>query len=191
MSYFDFVPNTNIFRYFQMGHEELFNRISNEISTTNMFVGFRIDPNESMHNDLLPKPELTNDWSNSPRVKFTIFQITHPKEEFLCSEDSVKKPPKQPAEVTGHDSYTPSAMEMCTPYVNRCDRSKQDSRQRSISGSSFNSDLMVETPILKSNIVDEIKAKFQKLEVTEPKVWYYYHSPLKGFRDPQIQNEED
>ena len=39
---------------------------------------------------------------------------------------------KDPAIITGKDTYTPSAMEICTPYVNR--GNNQISRKRSISG---------------------------------------------------------
>ena len=42
---------------------------------------------------------------------------------------------KDPAIITGKDTYTPSAMEICTPYVNR--GNNQISRKRSISGICF------------------------------------------------------
>ena len=68
---------------FQMGNEELFKRISTDISITNMFIGFKIDTKDKiLPNGLLPKPEFTDEWSS--RVKLTTFQISHPfQNEFI------------------------------------------------------------------------------------------------------------
>ena len=99
---------------------------------------------------------------------------------------------KDPAIITGKDTYTPSAMEICTPYVNR--GNNQISRKRSISGSSFNSD-MIETPCQKSNCQNKtddpaLHIEFQNLKLEKPKLWCYCQTALKGFRDPQIQSSE-
>ena len=66
-----------------MGNEELFKRISTDISITNMFIGFKIDTKDKiLPNGLLPKPEFTDEWSS--RVKLTTFQISHPfQNEFI------------------------------------------------------------------------------------------------------------
>ena len=43
-----------------MGNEELFKRISTDISITNMFIGFKIDTKDKiLPSSLLPKPEFT------------------------------------------------------------------------------------------------------------------------------------
>ena len=69
--------------HIQMGNEELFKRISTDISITNMFIGFKIDTKDKiLPNGLLPKPEFTDEWSS--RVKLTTFQISHPfQNEFI------------------------------------------------------------------------------------------------------------
>ena len=168
-----------------MGNEELFKRISTDISITNMFIGFKIDTKDKiLPNGLLPKPEFTDEWSS--RVKLTTFQISHPFENEFVRQRHISK---DPAIITGKDTYTPSAMEICTPYVNR---GNQISRKRSISGSS-GSDMM-ETPCQKSNCLKkdddpELHTEFQNLKLENQKLWCYCQTALKGFRDPQIQSE--
>ena len=167
-----------------MGNEELFKRISTDISITNMFIGFKIDTKDKiLPNGLLPKPEFTDEWSS--RVKLTTFQISHPFENEFVRQRHISK---DPAIITGKDTYTPSAMEICTPYVNR---GSQFSRKRSISGSS-GSDMM-ETPCQKSNCLNkddpELHTEFQNLKLENQKLWCYCQTALKGFRDPQIQSE--
>merc|ERR1712223_798898 len=170
-----------------MGNEELFKRISTDISITNMFIGFKIDTKDKiLPNGLLPKPEFTDEWSS--RVKLTTFQISHPFQNEFIRQRHISK---DPAIITGKDTYTPSAMEICTPYVNR--GNNQISRKRSISGSSFNSD-MIETPCQKSNCQNNkvdpaLQIEFQKLKLENQKLWCYSQTALKGFRDPQIQSE--
>ena len=83
-------------------------------------------------------------------------------------------------------------MEICTPYVNR--GNNQISRKRSISGSSFNSD-MIETPCQKSNCQNKavdpaFQIEFQNLKLENQKLWCYCQTALKGYRDPQIIQSE-
>ena len=84
-----FSSKINIFFYFQMGNEELFKRISTDISINNMFIGFKMDTKDKiLPESLLPKPEFTDEWSS--RVKLTTFQISHPIENELIRQRRIR-----------------------------------------------------------------------------------------------------
>ena len=177
-----------------MGNEDLFARISCELGLTNIFVGFKMEPKDSLPKDLVSKPEIHNERFPA-RVKLTTFQISHPHNGFSTGQKMIQNnnpvlatPLPRPPSVSGRDIYTPSSMEMSTPYISR---NYWSSRQRSISGSSFN-DIMVETPCQKSNDeIQNIETTFQRMELGSiQKVWFYCNSALKGFRDPQIQSSD-
>merc|ERR1719509_509639 len=85
-----------------------------------------------------PRPELQS-WP--ARTKITTFNIVH--DEIFESEVILKKP----AFVIGQDSYTPSAMDMCTPF--RPQQSNPTTRERTVSGSSFTNEIFLETPCQK------------------------------------------
>ena len=72
-----------------MGNEELFKRISTDISINNMFIGFKMDTKDKiLPESLLPKPEFTDEWSS--RVKLTTFQISHPIENELIRQRRIR-----------------------------------------------------------------------------------------------------
>jgi len=122
-----------------MGHDELFQRISVDLGLNNAFIGLKMS---SKLNDLpehfTPRPELQS-WP--ARTKITTFNIVH--DEIFESEVILKKP----AFVIGQDSYTPSAMDMCTPF--RPQQSNPTTRERTVSGSSFTNEIFLETPCQK------------------------------------------
>ena len=140
--------------------------LSSECPLSNMFMAFkmtsRIDP---ISDHLFPK-----DFHSWPqRSNVTHFFIKH----------KIANEPKLPAFVTGTDSYTPSAMQLCTPAVG-----KHWPRKRYASEDSTMNDQMIETPIQKTNHISRITG-----DNVEDDQWFYCNLVLKGFRDPQVKRE--
>merc|ERR1712083_1270029 len=138
-----------------------------------------------MAENFTPRPELQG-WP--ARTKITTFNIVH--DEIIAEEFIIRKP----AYVTGQDSYTPSSMDLCTPY--RPNNLNMISRERTVSGSSFTNEIMVETPCQKqtSSNLAKIEEDFKRLSFGSPMesnacedlIWYFCDQAIKGFRDPQV-----
>ena len=92
-----------------MGHDDLFQRVSVDLGLTNTFIGLKLTSKMNISpENFTPRPEI-HEWP--ARTKITTFKIVHDE---LIENDFVMV--RKPAFVTGQDSYTPSAMEICTPY---------------------------------------------------------------------------
>ena len=163
-----------VLRPIMCNNENLFDFLSEKSALTNMFVAFKMN----LHSVLDFPPNLT------PKMNF----VKWPQKSKIChftiqpSETSVQK---KPASITGIDTYTPTAMQMCTPFTDT-----KFARKRPSSGSSSLEDQMIETPIQKTKIfnithsMDEIE-----LSSTSSWTWFYCNSVLKGFRDPQVVHQ--
>ena len=175
-----------------MFNDQLYDRVSQDLSLTNIFIGLKMPSSStgtgSVEN-FVPKPDIEESWSL--RAKLTSFTIVH---NDFCLPDKTPLGKKTPS-VTGRDCYTPSSMEMCTPFVKRSSTTSflNKSRQRSVSGSSFSNEFMVETPCGKT--LDKIEESFSQMnldENCETKTeaisyhWYFCDVSVKGFRDPQV-----
>merc|ERR1712156_16639 len=94
-------------------------------------------------------------------------------------------------------------MDLCTPY--RPNNLNMISRERTVSGSSFTNEIMVETPCQKlmvetpcqkqaSSNLAKIEEDFNRLSFGSPMesspcedfIWYFCDQAIKGFRDPQV-----
>ena len=149
---------------------------------TSMYIGIKTHPDTCLEH-WTPKPDLQN-WP-PVNTKLTTFCIRH-------LENAENQRP--PVTISGQDSYTPRGMELCTPY-----RSVVADRQRNFSGSSFNNEVMLETPCQKtSSSLNEIDVDLSELKLDEQddddqddcEIWYFCDTTMRGFRDPQVQNCE-
>merc|ERR1739841_132576 len=142
-----------------MGHDDLFQRVSVDLGLTNTFIGLKLTSkmNTSPEN-FTPRPEL-REWP--ARTKITTFNIVH---DDIIEDDFVMV--RKPAFVTGQDSYTPSAMDICTPYRPQ-HQSNLTTRERTVSGGSFTNEIMVETPCQKqkSSNLSKIEEDLDRLNI--------------------------
>ena len=143
-------------------NEQLFDVLMEKCPLTNMFLAFKMDIQVSLAAQLTPKLNFDK-WP--AKSKICRFAIQH----------DVDNNSKRPAFITGNDTYTPTAMEMCTPFQDK------NSRKRPLSGSSNEADKMIETPIQKTKPLPDSSV----VEQTDY-AWFYCNSVLKGFRDPQV-----
>ena len=172
-----------------MFNDQLFDRVSQDLSLTNIFIGLKVPSSTTSVENCVHKPDIEESWSL--RTKMTCFNIVH---NDFCLPDKTPRSKKTPF-VTGRDCYTPSSMEMCTPFVNRSSMTSflNNTRQRSVSGSSFTNEFMVETPCGKT--LDKIEENFSQMNLDENYEtksdaisyhWYFCDASVKGFRDPQV-----
>ena len=149
-----------------------FEVLGSECSMTNMFLAFKIDSAKDPVSDQLVPKDFEN-WPQRSNVTHFFFKVANE--------------PKKRAHVTGTDSYTPSAMQLCTPYAT----DKQWQRKRYASEDSSTSDQMIETPIQKTNLVSRMTGDDcnEVEESVDKSRWFYCNSVLKGFRDPQVKRE--
>jgi hypothetical protein len=104
---------SKFFFSFQMGHEDLFDRISRDFTITNTFliVKLRSSHPEDYHHlqGLTPRPELNRDLPK--RVKVTTFNLTHQP-----------PPTKNPATISGTDRYVSNMLKALTQQFLLCSR---------------------------------------------------------------------
>ena len=159
-----------------------FEVIGSECSMSNMFLAFKMNSkmDHPASDQLFPK-----EFENWPPQRSS---VTH----FFIKHNIAHEP-------TGTDSYTPSAMQLCTtPYP----VAKQWQKVRYASeDSTLSFDQMVETPVQKTNCISRITGGGidldkdgntigpEELAADEYK-WFYCNSVLKGFRDPQVKRGE-
>ena len=124
---------------------------------TSMFIGIKIHPGTCLDH-WTPKPDLLQNWPPT-YTKLTTFCITHREPE----DDLVQRPP---VTISGQDSYTPTGMELCTPCRTSqcCHQQHDDDRQRTISGSSYSNEFMLETPCQKTTL-NQIQVDFGELKL--------------------------
>lgn len=162
-----------------MGHEQLFNRLSQDFPLTNAFLAFKVRscPDAPLPDYLTFRNDLKcKTWPK--RTKVTTFDVNN--------DDHEGPKLKKRATVSGHDSYTPLAMEICcTPYVGR-----NPSRLRQPSENSLG-ELMIETPC--QNLAKRVETQMCISEdhTEDLGTWFYCCKTLKGFRDPQVQSNDD
>lgn len=179
-----------------MTHEDLYQRISKDLCITNTFVAM-CRRGSSVPNS--PNLELRSEMAYVPprKCKVTVFALKHTLEM-----QARRIPPK----VSGRDCYTPAAMDMCTPFVDR-----SNTRQRADSTCHNSSITMLETPCHPiRNVVESSGTPLPKptmddiveetghlmsdvcLEEEEEQQrdlqWLFVQHLLKGFRDPQVES---
>lgn len=156
-------------------NENLFDFMSEKCPLTNMFLAFKMN----LQSEQLDFPAIHN---LTPKMNFEKW----PKRSKICHftfqpREKCDTKMKLPASVTGIDIYTPTAMQMCTPYADT-----KFARKRPFSGSLVvEEDEMIETPIQETKILN-ITHAIDEIELSSPWTWFYSDSVLKGFRDPQV-----
>lgn len=175
----------SLFRSLMM-NDGLFDRVSQELTLTNIFFGLKM---ASTRNQGIEHFTSYPDFETWPqKAKVTLFTFCHHQS-------------KSEAVIVGQDTYTPSSMELCTPYIGRS--SGFQGRKRSVSGSSFSNEFMIETPCQKTNkswSMERIQEDFSNMDINQSpsplnfchpnEMWYFCDLPLKGFRDPHLAFSE-
>ena len=164
-----------VLRPIMCSNENLFDFMSEKCPLTNMFLAFKMN----LQSEQLDFPAIHN---LTPKMNFEKW----PKRSKICHftfqpREKCDTKMKLPASVTGIDIYTPTAMQMCTPYADT-----KFARKRPFSGSLVvEEDEMIETPIQETKILN-ITHAIDEIELSSPWTWFYSDSVLKGFRDPQV-----
>ena len=165
-----------------MQNDDLFTRVSQEMPLTNIHLGLKIQHCQHLE-QFKAFPNFQN-WPSS--VKLTQFHILHQNPTDHEHGDFVMV----------EESYTPSAMDLCTPIVQRTCRKRSHSGQSFSCSDDHGEDLMLETPCQKTTWLETIEEDFSMLSVAEQScevnqdnddgIWHFCDLPLKGFRDPHL-----